>query len=556
LTFAAVVTSFAVISAGDVAHGETTSAGTAVGWGDDRWGQALPPAGLTDIADIAAGGFHTLALTDDGTVVAWGNDKEGQTSVPAGLTGVAQVAAGKVHSLALKDDGTVVAWGDGKYGQTNVPAGLTGVSQVAGGGLHSLALKADGTVVAWGDNTYGQTNVPTGLTTVTQVAAGGLHSLALEADGTVVAWGDNSYGQSDVPPGLTNVTQVAAGAAYSLALKANGTVVAWGDDTYGQANVPTGLTNVAQVAAGATHSVALKADGTVVSWPEDSYGGTTMPAGLNGVTQVSAGTRHSLALVVDRSVVSFAKQRRTTAENVGVARLVVNRSDVTDTEATVHYARTDGTATPGKDFTLDPGVIRFAAGQTSATIPVPITNDRRPEAAETIIVTLSDPGVGSSTGSPATVTLTIAASDQRPDALISTQPRTGYIGNNIYNDTAAGQTKTKSAPRNTTRTCYVRIYNDGNTADTFTLHGSAASRGSSARFFDTGLGFDITKAMRSNAGSTVQLPAGDYMPITVRVTVARSAQIGTIKSVTVTGSWAGDRNRIDAVRASVRVVRR
>jgi hypothetical protein len=282
----------------------------------------------------------------------------------------------------------------------------------------------------------------------------------------------------------------------------------------------------------------------------------TIPAGLNGVTQVSAGTRHSVALVVDRSVVSFRAAHSTTTENAGVAQLVVTRSNVTDTQATVRYAATGGTATPGVDYTLEPGLVTFAAGQTRATIPVPITNDQRPEAAETITVALSDPGAGTSIGSLAAVTLTIAASDQRPDALISTHPRTGYIGNNIYNLTAAGQTKMKSAPRKATRRLYLRIYNDGNASNTFTLRGSAAPPGSSVRFLDTGLGFDLTRALRSNNGLTVQLPAGDYLPITLRITVASTARIGTIKSVTVTGRWTGDRTRADVVKAQVRVVHR
>ncbi len=234
-TVAAVVASFAAISTGDMAHGDTASAGTVVGWGDNRWGQALRPAGLTGISAVAAGGFHTLGLMADSTVVAWGNDGYGQASGAADLTGVTQVAAGGFHRLALRSDGTVVAWGDDRYGQLSVPADLT------------------------------------------------------------------------------------------------------------------------------------------------------------GVTQVAAGTRHSLALVVDRSVVSFGNPS-TTAENAGVAQLVVSRTNVTDTEATVSYAPTGGTATPGVDFTLDPGVVTFAVGQTSATISVPITNDTRPEAAETITVTLGDPG--------------------------------------------------------------------------------------------------------------------------------------------------------------------
>ncbi len=76
------------------------------------------------------------------------------------------------------------------------------------------------------------------------------------------------------------------------------------------------------------------------------------------------------------------------------------------------------------------------------------------------------------------------------------------------------------------------------------------------RFHDTDLGFDITKAMRSNAGWKVQLTAGHHVQVTLGITVASTARIGTIKSVTVTGSWTGDRTRADVVKTQVRVVDR
>src|SRR5205085_9924528 len=42
-------------------------------------------------AAIAAGEFHSLALKRDGTVVAWGDDRYGQADVPSGLSGVTAI---------------------------------------------------------------------------------------------------------------------------------------------------------------------------------------------------------------------------------------------------------------------------------------------------------------------------------------------------------------------------------------------------------------------------------------------------------------------------------
>jgi hypothetical protein len=193
--------------------------GTVVGWGYNSYGQASPPAGLTDVVAISAGFEHSLALVDvDKAVVAWGRDDAGQGSVPGVLTDVVAISAGGYHNLVLKGDGTVVGWGYNPSGQTSPPAGLTGVVAIAAGGYHSLALKDDGTVVGWGFNSSGQATVPAWLTGVVAIAADHGHSLAVKADGTVVGWGYSSYGQATVPAGLADVMAISAGFEHSLAL--------------------------------------------------------------------------------------------------------------------------------------------------------------------------------------------------------------------------------------------------------------------------------------------------------------------------------------------------
>jgi hypothetical protein len=139
----------------------------------------IPPDLTNNVVAIAAGWYHGLALKADGTVVTGGNDAFGGADVPPGLTDVVGIAAGFAFSLALKSDGTIVAWGSSGFGRTTVPDGLTNVVAIAAGYRFALALTADGTVTAWGEDTYGQTNVPPGLANVTAVAGGGIHSMAL-----------------------------------------------------------------------------------------------------------------------------------------------------------------------------------------------------------------------------------------------------------------------------------------------------------------------------------------------------------------------------------------
>src|SRR5207245_1564094 len=80
---------------------------------------------------------HSLALRGDGTVAAWGDNSYGQASVPAGLTNVVAVAAASYGSVALKADGTLVAWG-----YWALPAGLTNIvaTAISAGGDQDLAL--------------------------------------------------------------------------------------------------------------------------------------------------------------------------------------------------------------------------------------------------------------------------------------------------------------------------------------------------------------------------------------------------------------------------------
>ncbi len=305
----------------DSAFSNVASAGTlalcptsVVGWGYDYYGQATPPAGLSNVVAIAAGYSHSLALDSDGTVVGWGYDF--YATPPTNLAPVVAIAAGREHhSLALQSDGTVVGWGNNYYGETIPPAGLTGVVAIAAGTYHSLALKSDGTVVGWGYYYYA--TPPAGLAGVVAIAAGQSHSLALKSDGTVVGWGYDGYGQATPPAGLTGVVAIAAGGLHSLALKSDGTVVGWGYSYY--ATPPTNLTGVVAITAGDSHSLALKSDGTVVGWGYDAYGQATPPIGLSGVVAVAAGAYHSLALSTVLGTPSAFTATAISASGVGLS---------------------------------------------------------------------------------------------------------------------------------------------------------------------------------------------------------------------------------------------
>ena len=131
-----------------------------------------------------------LLFTTGSKVSVWGNDVYGQADVPSGLTNVCAITGGERHSLALRNDGTMIAWGDNTHGQLNLPNGLRDVVAIAGGRYHNLALGRNGYVWGWGDNSKFQSIPPSDLSNVVSVAAGDYHSVALTTDGRVVVWGD------------------------------------------------------------------------------------------------------------------------------------------------------------------------------------------------------------------------------------------------------------------------------------------------------------------------------------------------------------------------------
>ena len=112
--------------------------------------------------------------------------------------------------------------------------------------------------------------------------------------------------------------------------------------------------------------------------------------------------------------VGFESTDITLAEAGGQSSIVVTRTGETTGAATVQYATTAGSASPGNDFTLTSGTLSFAPGETQKTISAPIIDDPIFEADETFSVTLSAPSPGTALGPNSTQTVTIQSDDTQP----------------------------------------------------------------------------------------------------------------------------------------------
>ena len=86
-------------------------------------------------------------------------------------------------------------------------------------------------------------------------------------------------------------------------------------------------------------------------------------------------------------------------------------------QVTVDYATSDGTATSSMDYTSTSGTLTFAAGETSKTVSVPITDDTVSDDGETFTLTLSNASGAEIADSEATGTIRNTEANRAPTGI-------------------------------------------------------------------------------------------------------------------------------------------
>jgi Tol biopolymer transport system component len=178
-----------------------------------------------------------------------------------------------------------------------------------------------------------------------------------------------------------------------------------------------------QTGAGAPHGtmqgVSLAGDGDAVFYDTNA---TILP-GQEDASAVADVFRRELAdpplpalSVADAPAVTEGGPGATTNATFTVTLSYAPRGPVA-----VHYATADGTATAG-DYTPTTGTLTLPAGQTTATITVPVIGDDAVEPDETFTLSLDGPD-GADLGR-ATATATIVNDDQNPPPPPAEQPKT------------------------------------------------------------------------------------------------------------------------------------
>src|SRR5262249_38381845 len=114
----------------------------------------------------------------------------------------------------------------------------------------------------------------------------------------------------------------------------------------------------------------------------------------------------------------FSSPTYSVNENGGTATITVTRTGGCDGSVSVNYATSNGSPPAGSDYTATAGTLTFAAGETTKTVAIPITNDTLVEGDETVNLTLSSPTGGATLGGQAAALLTIHDDDTaQPGAL-------------------------------------------------------------------------------------------------------------------------------------------
>ena len=334
-------------------------------------------------------------------------------------------------------------------------------------------------------------------------------------------------------------------------LSADGAVLAVDD--------PASGTSTYDVANGLGASLTAPATGTPLFVEVDGVGAGN-PA-TNGYSEYASIGRYTVTTTgcggggTDPITVAFQHGSQSADEGADESVLTVVRAGNTSLPSSVDYARTGGTATPGSDFTLEAGSVSFAAGETQKSVRVALIDDSAGEGDETVQVTLSDPSVGSSLGRLTVATLTITDDDPagvQPDLRISGRQSTGYIGDGVYTDNGAGQTKSRKARRGQLRSFFIEVTNDGTTTERITLFGTASQRGSRVTYLNEGV--DLTRALTGTNGAWVDLPPDQYALVRVDIRIGRKAAVGSRKSALLTA--VSQSGLSDVVKATVTVVRR
>jgi hypothetical protein len=223
--------------------------------------------------------------------------------------------------------------------------------------------------------------------------------------------------------GTTNATfTVSLSAAYFKTTSVDFATAAGGTATVGNDYQPT--TGTLTFGIGETSKPVT----VLVNGDPTQESNETFQVKLSNNTDLSINKGTGTGTILDddapTTTLAFSKATYTVQETQQTADIVVNRSGDVTTAVTVDYLTSDnsgsvpcqtngnGIASERCDYATSAGTLRFAAGETTKTILIPIINDAYVEPTENFSIKISNPqGSGAGLGATKTATVTITSDD-------------------------------------------------------------------------------------------------------------------------------------------------
>lgn len=351
--------------------------------------------------DVFASGPQATGLLVSDVTVTEGDT--GTTNAVFTITLSGPPAAGNVTATATTFNGTALSTND--YQFTSVPLTFT-----PGETSKTVTVPVIGDTVFEQNETFtlelrnvSGANVVNGVGTCTIIENEGQPTVSV--NDIMVTEGDSGTTNATFTVSLSNTSNNSISFGFGLT---NGTALEEEDflGVGGGALIPAGATST-------TITVPIIGD-TI------SEGNETFFINIADASNATISDNQGVATIADDEsptkppTVQFAITRPTVSEGGQSITVEVTRSGNLSAAATVDYATADSSASERRDYTAAIGKLKFAAGESSKTIKVFITDDVFVEGYENFLVNLSNATGGASLGNPATSVIAITDNDTTP----------------------------------------------------------------------------------------------------------------------------------------------
>jgi len=166
--------------------------------------------------------------------------------------------------------------------------------------------------------------------------------------------------------------------------------------------------------------------------------------------------------------------------------------------------------------------------------------------AKTFPVTITAVSTGNSTKKDSVIAST-ALPQYQPDLLVRTSAETAFSGTGIYSADGSNQIKAQNATTTSPAIYYVRVVNNGNTADSVVISGQATGSNWKATYMDMS-NKDITASITGQAGWKISnLAPGVTQDFKVTLQLTNVGAIGALQSLLIKAKSVTDAGKVDAV---------